>query len=132
MSERDRSIPKVRAVKILVHRAEGKSHECEPREFTGEHVWHQAGVFLAMQARTAPHPHDQMGADKTDFTVTYDDADGTTYSGTLMLTQTEFTLATHIRGFLTHVIAEREHYEAMGTNVDECVHFLANYEIGAS
>ena len=123
----------IRAVKITVMRAEGYHHECGiTHEFTGDDVWGQAHRKLQHMSFTAPGGPGQsdLGANKTDFTVTY--ADGSEYSGCLGLRYDAYWITRHMREFLEHVVEHREIYEQMGTPVDDAEQFLNTYEIGAA
>ena len=60
---------KIGANKIVVHRAEGWSHECVERVFEGRDCWTTAEAFVRSSALTAPID----GYDKCDVIITFAD-----------------------------------------------------------
>ena len=83
---------------ILIHRAEGYSHECRPRTVD---TLEQASSALASMAYTAPSDGSYH---KTDFTITF--ANGNTYSGRIDLTRDAFAgydLQRHMRRHLLYL-----------------------------
>lgn len=59
----------LKAIKILLNRAEGPSVACGEIEVRGENVWERADAILRMWSETAP---ETGGYDKCDFTITYE------------------------------------------------------------
>ena len=68
-------MPKLRATKIVLNRAEGPSTECVEKVFSGDFLWNEANDQLKTWAQTAP----ERSYDKVDFTVYF--SDGSTYDG---------------------------------------------------
>jgi len=133
---------KVKAVKIIIDRAEGLAHECRKTEHVS---WREAEERISQIRRTAPK---EGGYDKCDFQVIF--ADGDDYKGRYDAKHwsiaDEGGLASHINSYLNFLAGNRcpahmtqdEYEKAMAVREhripgirQQAIDFLATYEIGA-
>lgn len=116
---------KIKMVKITLERAEG------PADLTGKPVtfntWKEANWWLQKQAVFCT----DLGSDKTDFVVTYED--GQTYKGTYGLEKEDMfrsnMLEKHMKSFLEAVASGKWDRHQPGIS-QEAKKFLERYEIG--
>ena len=132
---------KIQVSKVIVHRAEGPSHECVTKEFTGTDALGDAQHQMMLWSYSAPK---DGGYDKCDFWIHF--ADGYVYQGRYDLTATgrdssDDSIRTHVFLFMQFIAGKRrplhlnekqyaqvmKRYEHLK---DDAVKFLETYDLG--
>lgn len=140
----EKPVAKVKAVKIVLTRAEGLSSETGTRTVEGATLWALAAGILIAWAETAPKR--KYGVHKCDFKIYFED--GQTYSGRYDLRHISIErpdLAAHVRGNLEfdtgkhkpHWMEEDEYAAYIKEQEKEnpgfgeaCEEWLKTYQIG--